>query len=370
MPRLNQPEDTIPSHWYFDEAHYRQELESIWYQDWVCVGHESALACSGDYLTAEIGTQSVIVTRTDNGLRAFHNTCRHRGSQLCTKSSGRFGNGRIICPYHTWTYSLDGALLATPGRVEGGQFDNDDYPLYQVHVDTWRGFMFVNLAESPATSVLEQVGLEAPMVDNWPLESLRAVHQESRIIHCNWKVFWENYSECYHCPRSHPALCKIVPLYKKATFEAADVPGWTSADDGGAETWSVDGRSTLPAFASLSEEDLSRNDTFVSVVGSMYLVAHRDYVRTGRLYPRGPEKMELVNDWYLSEELAKTPLDELQPIIELPRQVVAEDAELCEINQKGLHSIQHKHGMLVAQEFELREFHVWLRKRLGPDEQE
>ena len=368
MPSLSQPEDTIPSHWYFDEAHYRRELESIWYQDWVCVGHESGLARSGDYITAEIGTQSVIVTRTDNGLRAFHNTCRHRGAQLCKESSGRFRNGRIICPYHTWTYSLEGALLATPARVEGGQFDNDDYSLYQVHVDTWRGFMFVNLAESPATSILEQVQ-DAPLVDNWPLESLRSVHQESTTIHCNWKVFWENYSECYHCPGSHPALCKVVKLYKKGTFEPDDVPGWTSADDGDAETWSVDGRSTLPTLASLSEEDLSRLDTFVQIVGSMYLVAHRDYVRMGRLYPRGPEEMELVIDWYLPEERADTPLTELQSIIEFPRQVVAEDAELCEINQKGLHSMQHKHGKLVAQEYDLREFHVWLRKRLGQDEQ-
>jgi Rieske 2Fe-2S family protein len=364
MPRLTQTENTIPSHWYFDANHYQRELDAIWYRDWVCVGHESVLNRAGDYLTVEIGTQSIVVTQTDSGLRAFHNTCRHRGSQLCTQSSGRFRNGRIICPYHTWTYSVEGELLATPGRVEGGEFKHEEHSLYRVHVQSWRGFMFVTLADKPATSIPDQIGDETKLVANWPLESLSLVHQESKTVQCNWKVYWENYSECYHCPRAHPDLCRIVPIYKHATFETADVPGWTSDDDGDAETWSVDGRSTLPPFESLSDEDLSRNDTFVSVVGSMYLVAHRDYVRTVRLYPRGPETTELVIDWYLSSDVADMKPEDLQSIIELPRQVVAEDAELCEINQKGLHSIRHKHGTLVAQEFELRDFHGWLRDRL------
>jgi len=365
MQRLNRPEATIPSHWYFDADHYQRELAAIWYRDWVCIGHVGSLDRTGAYLTADIGSQSVVVTQTENGLRAFHNTCRHRGSQLCSTSAGRFRNGRIICPYHTWTYSLEGDLLATPGRVESGAFDHADYSLYSVHVEMWRGFIFVNLADTPATPLPEHIGRDAELVQNWPLETLQPVHQEIKTVHCNWKIYWENYSECYHCPRSHPALCKIVPLYSKATFEADDVPGWTAKDDGDAETWSVDGQSTLPAFESLSEQDLKRTDTFVSVVGSMYLVAHRDYVRTVRLYPRGPERVQLLIDWYVSAEHADIPLEALQPIIELPRQVVEEDSALCELNQKGLHSIRHEHGTLVAQEIELHDFHQWLRARLN-----
>ena len=99
MQLLSGPEPTIPSHWYFDADHYQRELKAIWYRQWVCVGREEALARPGDYLTTKIGDQGIIVTRTADGLRAFHNTCRHRGSQICSTESGHFRNGRIICPY-------------------------------------------------------------------------------------------------------------------------------------------------------------------------------------------------------------------------------------------------------------------------------
>ena len=111
------------------------------------------------FFTAKIGDQNVIVTKTTDGdIRAWHNTCRHRGSVLCKESTGRFRNGRIICPYHTWTFSLEGELLATPGRIETEDFDASDYSLFGIHVDTWRGFVFVNLSDVPAVGLDEFLG--------------------------------------------------------------------------------------------------------------------------------------------------------------------------------------------------------------------
>jgi Rieske 2Fe-2S family protein len=365
MSLLSKPEPTLPSHWYFDADHYQRELRAVWYREWLCVGREDALAKTGDYLSAEIGDQGIIVTRTEDGLRAFHNTCRHRGAQICSKASGRFRNGRIICPYHTWTYSLEGELLATPNRLDTGSFDHANYPLYGVHLDTWRGFVFVNLAEEPETALIDQLGAEADRVRNWPLEDMRSVHQVTKSVASNWKIYWENYSECYHCPRIHPSLCHVMPVYKRGTAESGDIPEWTRTDDGDAETWTPDGKLALPEIEGLSESERDTVVTFAEFRASMYIVAHRDYVRTVRLVPRGPEKVDLIIDWLLPSKHADVSKEALQPVIDFPTQVIVEDAEMCELNQKGLRSLRHHHGALVEQEYDIRNFHQWLRGKLG-----
>lgn len=364
MGLLERPEPTIPSHWYFDADHYQRELRAIWYRDWVCIGREEDLAKPGDYFTAEIGDQGLIVTRTEAGIKAFHNTCRHRGARICTAETGRFRNGRIICPYHTWTYSLDGDLIATPNRLDTGSFEFEGLSLYGIHTDTWRGFIFVNLADEPATSLVEQIGDEADHLRNWPLEDMRSVHRVTKPVASNWKIYWENYSECYHCPRVHPSLCKIMPVYKLGTSESSDIPGWTRADDGDAETWSEDGKSFLPALDGLTDAELGTIVTFASFTGMMYIAAHRDYVRSVRLMPRGPEQVDLVIDWLLPAAQADIDVAELQSIIDFPARVIAEDAEMCELNQEGLHSLRHEKGKLVEQEYEIYDFHNWVRARL------
>lgn len=365
MGLLDQPKPTIPSHWYFDAGHYQRELDAVWYREWVCVGREEELERNGDYFTAEIGDQGIIVTRTGDGPRAYFNTCRHRGSRICNDASGRFRNGRIICPYHTWTYSLDGELLATPHRLDTGSFDTTDKSLYGVRLDTWRGFIFINLAENPVSSLIEQLGSEAGILGNWPLEDMRLVHRVTKAIACNWKVYWENYSECYHCPRVHPSLCRLMPVYKLGTFDSADIPGWEQADNGDAETWSMDGKSTLPSIEGLNDAERETVVTFASFTAGMYVAAHRDYVRTVRLVPRGPEKVDLVIDWLLPSGQADKTEEELRSIIDFPVQVIAEDGEMCELNQKGQRSLRHDHGTLVEQEYDIHDFHNWLRDKLG-----
>jgi len=364
MSLLPAPEPTIPSHWYFDTDHYQRELKAVWYREWVCVGREEDLAGTGDYFTTQIGDQGIIVTRTDDGLRAYFNTCRHRGAQLCSAESGHFRNGRIICPYHTWTYSTSGELLATPYRLDTGSFDTSRYSLYDVHLETWRGFVFVNLAEEPEYTVVDQLGEEAACLRNWPLEEMRTVYRTTESVDSNWKIYWENYSECYHCPRIHPDLCKVMPVYKLGTFDSREIPEWTRDDDGDAETWTPDGKSLLPAIDGLTEEELGTVVTFASFTGMMYVAAHRDYVRTVRLMPRGPQKVDLIIDWLLPAKLGDVDKKILQPMIDFPTQVIAEDAQMCELNQKGLRSLRHKHGAIVEQEYEIRDFHVWLRDRL------
>jgi Rieske 2Fe-2S family protein len=372
---LNEVRNSLPSSRYYDAAHYERELDAIWYRDWVCVGREEAVPSPGDYFVAGLGDQSIIVTRNAEGrLRAFHNTCRHRGSVLCRKSSGRFRNARIVCPYHTWTYSTDGELLATPGRVASEGFDNGDYRLYEAHVESWRGFIHINLADEPELDLVTQLGDEATNLANWPLESLRTVHREVRPVACNWKVFWENYSECYHCPRIHPELCRVMPAYGQAVVTLQDLPDWGPAFDGDTgsarvgdnkRTWTFDGQSELPDMPGPTEDERAAGVTFASFTASMFIVAHPDYVRTVRVVPTGPESTDLVAEWLLPAEQADISAEVLEPILAFPKTVMQQDAEVCELNQRGLRSRRHVQGVLVGQEGSLWEFHEWLRQRLG-----
>lgn len=375
MTLLARTEATLPGAWYYDPAHYARELEAIWYRDWVCVGRKADIPRPGDFFVAEIGNERVFVTRDADGRpRAFHNTCRHRGSALCRETRGHFTNGRIVCPYHSWTYSLAGELLATPLRIELADFRPEDYRLYEVHVDGWGGFLFVNLSETPAASLGEFLGAEARNVEAWPLATLVTVQRDESTLACNWKVFWENYSECYHCPRIHPELCRVVPVYRDGVLSYADRPeGRSTGTPGdvrprvapGLSTWTLDGQTTLPLIDGPDETQRSLGMVFASFTASLYVVAHPDYVRSVRVMPRGPETVQLTVDWLLPPGVAAKHPASIEHMLELGRLVIAQDGRVCELNQQGLRSRRHRHGVLVPQEHALWQFHQWLRSRLA-----
>lgn len=366
MSQLQELKATLPSDWYFDPNHYFRELEAIWYRDWVCVGRQEDIPNPGDYFVAEVGTQRLIVTRNADGdPRVFHNTCRHRGSTICSIASGHFRNSRIICPYHTWTYDLDGELQATPSRVETDDFNPLNFSLYRVHIDSWGGFLFINLSDQPTNSLTDFLGEEAEVLESWPLAKMTSVHQERAVLACNWKVFWENYSECYHCPRVHPELCKVVPIYKKGLVEYEDGPPRVGD---GLSTWTLDGQHAMPAMDGLDSSQQSLGMSFASFTGSMFVVGHPDYVRSVRLLPRGPESVELTVDWLLLPEIAAAYPDQIEHTVKFGRLVVEQDGQACELNQQGLKSSRHESGVLVPQEYYLWEFHEWLRRKIKNDQ--
>ena len=375
MSLLEQAEATLPASWYIDEDQYQRELQAIWYREWVCVGRSEELPRPGDYRIVSLGDQSLIVTRdASDQIRVYHNTCRHRGSLLCAAESGHFNNHRIVCPYHSWAYATSGELLSTPGSLSGSNFPTEDLSLYEVRCGTWGGFVFVSLAEEPRKTLQEYLGSEAELLRNWPLEDLRVVRSDSFQLQCNWKIFWENYSECYHCPRVHPELCKVMPVYGQAVFDDRDLPGWQPAFDGdtgvgrvgnGATTWTMDGNIRMPPIQGLSEQDVQSGVVFSSFTASLYVVGHADHVRSVRIRPTSPQTTELIVEWLLPDDGLELSAADLDHMVELGRLVVAQDGEVCELNQRGLHSIRHHSGVLVAQEYELFNFHKWVRNRLA-----
>src|ERR1700722_2941556 len=244
---------------YFDPRQYERELQRIWYRNWVYVGRSSDVARARAFRTFELGDQRIILVRDEQGvLQGFHNTCRHRGAALCREPAGVLRTPAIICPYHAWVYNLQGDLLRTSSKAHASGFDVADFPLYRVSVKEWRGFIFVALTDSPP--VFEKIfDLPLNRLDAWPLENLVVGHVLLKTINSNWKIFWENYNECLHCPGVHPRLSQLVPIYGRGLLEERDDPQWAShLEDSdpkfkgglrnGAATWSLDGRATSIEF--------------------------------------------------------------------------------------------------------------------------
>jgi Rieske 2Fe-2S family protein len=363
--------ETLPASWFYDPEHYAREVQAIWHRDWICIGRAEDWPHGGDFHRLRIGGQQIVVTRAEDGaLHAYHNTCRHRGSVLCDTDSGRFEQGRIVCPYHAWTYALSGELLRAPRSTQRDGLRLEDFPLYRVALETWRGFVFVNLAETPAESLQQFLGSEAERVAAWPLEDLRRVHRARQRLACNWKGFWENYLECYHCPGVHPELVRLVPLYRTGFMEyaAAGVEPDRARPSAmlrpGAVTWSSDGSAALPWFDGLSPADAERGMTFATLPPTMFLVAHVDYVRSVRVLPLGPEETELTVDWYVHRDLLDHPALNVETLTAFASQVVSEDARACELNQAGLRCGRHAGGVLLEVEDYVYGFEQWVRERL------
>jgi Rieske 2Fe-2S family protein len=372
---LSRLEHSLPSSWYFDPAQYALELERIWSRQWIYLCRSETIAEPAAFRTFTIGTQPLLIVRGDDRvLRAFFNTCRHRGSMLCSEPAGRLAGNAITCPYHAWRYRLSGELTRIPSAGRAHYVPLGETALYPVALKEWRGFVYVRLAD-PGSGSPESFNANTETVANWPLEELVLGHRLTQRIKCNWKIFWENYNECLHCPNVHPALSQLVPIYRRGIMEERDDPNWRAhaADSdpafrgglrSGAATWSVDGRTLGHEFPGLSEEERRLGYHFVTNLPSHYLVAHVDYVRSSRLLPLGPEETEIEVEWLFPRETLADPQSDIRTVCEFSAQVLAEDAAACEVNQRGLRSTPHRQGMLMPEEYDLFRLHEWLRAQL------
>jgi Rieske 2Fe-2S family protein len=372
---LGELQQSLPRHFYLDADHYQRELECIWYNNWVYVCRGEELSVARSYRVVSLGTQEIIVLRDEQGdLQAFHNTCRHRGSQLLGDASGVLRSDSLTCPYHAWSYSLQGDLKRVPSPQRPARFDTGCLSLYKVQIDEWRGFIFINLGAEPASPL--QNSFDQPQaLANWPLETLQLGHSFCKTMACNWKVFWENFNECLHCPGIHPELGKLVPLYRQFLMEVQDDPHWQTrlAEDPtfkaglseGMQTWSVDGKLVAPAFAGLSQAELDVGHTYVTVLPTVFIVGHADYVRIVSLQPLGPDSTELHVQWLFAAETLADPEFDAAAVAAFAEMVIMQDARVSEINQRGLQALPHSEGVLMPEEYEVYEFQQWVRRQLG-----
>ena len=207
-PRDVMPEGarTLPARYYTDPSLLKAELDGLFGTMWFYAGRSEEAQRPGQYFVRELNGHNIVVTRNAAGeVRAFHNVCRHRGTRICTEATGQFA-GSIQCPYHAWTYDLDGRLIGAPHMDEVPHFQKADYPLQAVHAAEWDGHVFLNLERAAGRRSARSSGRSSAKFRNWRMQDLRLGRRIVYDVKANWKLIIQNYNECLHCPNLHPAL--------------------------------------------------------------------------------------------------------------------------------------------------------------------
>jgi glycine betaine catabolism A len=211
--RARKPGYSLDQPFYIDPDYFKLDLEQIWYRDWLFIGHDCELTTVGSYMTVQVGAYPVVIVRGEDGrINAFHNSCRHRGSRVCTKERGQ--SNKLVCPYHQWTYELDGSLAFA--RQMGEDFDTTNFGLKPVACETAGGYIFICLADQPMDFAPFRAMMEPYFLPH-RLRDAKVAFESTIIEKGNWKLVWENNRECYHCAGNHPELCKTYPEAPTAT---------------------------------------------------------------------------------------------------------------------------------------------------------
>ena len=332
---------TLPQRYFVSPDLFEQEQEKIFSKQWMLVGHQSQIAKPGDYFVQDVIGESLIVIRDKSGeIHGFFNVCRHRGTRLKEEACGHASV--IQCPYHAWTYGLDGRLIGAPHMDEVAGFDKTDYLLHGVNPALWEGFIFVNLAD--ALTPLEKVF--APLAgkfSHWNLPQLCSAKRIEYDVRANWKLIFENYSECYHCPGVHPALSKLTP-YDTAENDLAEGPflgGFMPITKGHSLTMS--GNACALPVGDISAEDFHRV-FYYSIFPNMLLSLHPDYVMVHQLWPKSPERTLILCNWFFHPEAFGRENFHPDDAIEFWDMTNRQDWHVCELSQQGIASRAYEPG--------------------------
>jgi Rieske 2Fe-2S family protein len=372
---------TLPRRFYADADFYRTELERFYFERWICAGRLDQIPNAGDYFTRLIGDESIVVIRDgSDAVHAVFNVCRHRGTRLCDRAEGSFA-GCIQCPYHNWTYGLDGRLLAAPHMSP--EFRREDYPLHRAGCDVWDGFVFVNLgtthelARSFQDHTVDvarpnQGRVSATLADQladlpqrfapWQMDQLRLGRRIVYDVKANWKLIVLNYNECLHCPNLHPALNRLHHyLGADNVAPTADYCGGSMGFRDGVETMSMDGkrrREYLPGLTEAQRQQVA----YFAIYPNLLLSLHPDYVMTHTLWPRGHDRTEIVCEWHFHpSELARADA-QIEDAVEFWDVTNREDWWIAEQSQAGISSRTYTPGPYSEREALLWSFDEVVRK--------
>lgn len=345
---------TLPARYYTDPAIFHEELERFYFGRWICAGRSEQVRNPGDYFLFELANENVIVTRSAEGqLRAFFNVCRHRGTRMCTQASGSL-DGRIRCPYHGWTYALDGSLIGAPHMEQPG-FDRADYPLRPVAVDEWEGHLFLNFSPKPRL-LADQLGELTTRFAPWRMAELRLQKRIVYDVKANWKLVILNYNECLHCPVVHPTLNQLTE-YLGADNQAptSDYMGGSMGFRGGAQTMSWGGVRRRDYLPGLSTEEQSMV-YYYAIYPNLLLALHPDYMMTHTLWPKAADRTEVVCEWHFHPDEMAKPDFEANDAIDFWDLANREDWKISELSQLGIASRGYSPGPYSKREEMLHVF--------------
>jgi glycine betaine catabolism A len=361
--RQRNPETALERDFYCSWDDYRTDLEMIWYRDWLFVGHDCEVPGAGDYLTVQIGEYPVLVVRDREGtLRAFHNTCRHRGSRIC---SGEYGSApRLVCPYHQWTYAHDGRLIAA--RDMGSDFDKSQHGLRSIHCTSLAGYIWVCLAAVAPDFEPIRKHIEPYFLPH-RLHQAKVAFQSTIIEQANWKLVWENNRECYHCKANHPELIRTFPEEPTATdgeeagtnprtaakwahWESIGLPSQFKLASNsqyrtlrtplleGSVSFTMSGKPAVrrPLSDSVTEPDIGTLLLFHFPTTWNHVLA--DHAISFRVLPISPTETQLTTKWLVHRDAVEGLDYDVQELTKVWLATNAADTRNCQENQIGVNS--------------------------------
>ncbi len=350
---------TLAQRYFVAPEVFVEEQGRIFSKKWVLVGHQSQIEKTGDYFVSEVapssdsgvtglGPESLIIIRDKNDkVRGFYNVCRHRGAQL--KEDGRGHASVIQCPYHAWTYALDGRLIGAPHMDDVPGFAKADYSLHAVNLGLWEGFIFVNLVpkRDGSLSIEDWFAPLAGKFSHWNMSILRPAKRLEYDVRANWKLMFENYSECYHCPGVHPQLQKVSP-YDSAENDLREGPflgGFMKINPGNSLTMSGN---ACAAF--VGEIENLQQVFYYSIFPNMLLSLHPEYVMVHQLWPQSPERTLIVCDWLFHPDAFGRKDFKPEDAIEFWDTTNKQDWHVCELSQQGIASRAYEPGPYSSRE--------------------
>ena len=350
----------LPRQAYLDDAVWAREQEQLFARQWFAVARGEDVVGSGDVLVVDVAGESVLLVRGRDGtLRAFYNLCRHRGSTLFdpgpdgTPCAGHVAGG-IRCPYHAWTYGLDGALKRAP-FLDDLDLDPGDFGLHPVGVDSWGGWVFVHLAPDEASPLADQLDPVPERVRRYPLADLRRGARVVYDVAANWKVIAENYNECYHCGPVHPELCELVPAFRGGLD--LDWEGGVPHREG-AWTFTESGTSDRAPFPDLDDDERVRHKGEL-VYPNVLLSLAAEHVAALVLAPLGPGRTRVTAEFLFAPEEVERPRFDPADVVAFWDRINRQDWLACERVQRGMGSRAHTHGWFAPMEDDSADIRRW-----------
>ena len=359
---------TLPARFYTGRGIFERELDLFFRSTWVFAGRAEEVPRKGDYILRDLAGDSIIITRAgeaDDTVRAYYNTCRHRGTRLCTEAHGHFA-GAIQCPYHSWTYDLAGRLIGAPHMDGTAGFDKAKIRLNTIATEVWEGFVFVNLIEDP-DPLADHLAALPEKFAGWQMGRLRRAHHIVYDIAANWKLLIQNFNECLHCPNVHPALNKLShymsgeneplrPTYMGGRMDLRP----------GIVTMSMDGSCPRDLLPGLSDAE-KRGVYYYAIFPNLFLSLHPDYVMVHRTEALAPDRTRLTCEWLFAPEEMEKPGFDISDVVNFWDMTNKEDWHVCELSQAGIASRGYQPGPYSNREDLLYAFDQFISVVLGED---
>ena len=348
----------LPGAAYTDYAVFQWERANFFRQGWICVGHIEQVASRGQFLTLDAGGENVLVVGDDDGLpRAFLNTCRHRGARLVIQPAGTLR--RIQCPYHAWTYGFDGSLKNAPFTDGLVDFDPKRFSLHEIRLAVVEGLVLLDLSgEAPPPQA--HIGDLAPMLARYRNAELRRGARIVYDVDANWKAIGENYSECLHCPGVHPELNRLSHYLSGESISGAGAwCGGSMTLAPGVETMATDGGHGRKPIEGV---DL-RSILYFLIFPNTLISLHPDYVMLHTLWPKAPDRTEVVCEWFFEPETIARPGFDPGDAVRFWDQVNREDWHVCALTQRGMRSRRFTAGRYTTQESDVHAFDRMVAER-------